>query len=195
MRHGGAFDDATDTIGVVFTNTVARISGIGAKNFLLGASSTAFQMLRSVVYLENSAFTGTNVASDQEWLAFPADHTILKIGGTITVTNGGLLNSANYAQVNFRTPAGRASITGSVSGTFAGVISSNENSYVAVDGPTMAFSGSGTYSIFWHRIIRLFIGTTTQPLHLQHGPSQRTVRTSLSLRRSTTLSWAIIAEQ
>lgn len=139
---------ATDTIGVVFTNTVARISGIGAKNFLLGPSSTAFQLLRSTVYLENSAFTGTNVASDQEWLAFPADHTVLKIGGTITLTNGGLLNSANYAHVNFRTPAGRASITGTVSGTFAGMISSNENSYVAVDGPTMSFSGAGTYTIF-----------------------------------------------
>lgn len=140
---------ATDTIGVVFTNTVVRISGIGAKNFLSSPSTAAFQLLRTTAYLENSAFTGTNAASDQEFFIFPADHSVAHFGGTFTLTNGGLLNTANYSYASFRTPAGRASITGSVSGTFNnGIITANENSYIAIDGPTMAFSGAGTYNIF-----------------------------------------------
>ncbi len=139
-----------DTRGIVVTGTVARFNGLGPKYFGSNASSSAVQCIRSVCYVENSTFTGTGAASDQEWFVFCYDHAICRFGGTFTVTNAGMLDLANYTQGNFLTPAGRSNITITVaSGTFnAGLLFANESSYLAVDGITLSVSGAGTSSVF-----------------------------------------------
>jgi len=147
---------ATDTAGLKFSNTTARVRGIAFKNFANGANGPdtgAVVCYRSVCYVEGSNYTGA-AGTGGGTLAVGWDQSIARLGGTITVTDGNLLDVLNESHGSFITPLGRSNLTVVVNTGVTlsgGLFTSNEKSHMGVDGISLSVTGAGT-ALVWFAI-------------------------------------------
>ncbi len=147
---------ATDTAGLKFSNTTARVRGIAFKNFANGANGPdtgAVVCYRSVCYVEGSNYTGA-AGTGGGTLAVGWDQSIARLGGTITVTDGNVLDVLNESHGSFITPLGRSNLTVVVNTGVTlngGLFTSNEKSHTGVDGISLSVTGAGT-AIVWFAI-------------------------------------------
>lgn len=123
-----------------------RIAGMQFKYF---AADSIAANNRALVYIEktNALQSASYAALDQDGLVHVSNHSMVKLGGAVTVADTMVVNADNSV-VEFHTPTGYLNLTYSSSGLNDYAFLADEKSHIYIEGITATFTGSRAYVCF-----------------------------------------------